>query len=106
LPVPRERPDCNEVRLSARVAAREALRYTPGGVPILGMTFEHQSRLTEASAPRVVDLTIEAVAIGNVALALDRVEQGRTLTVRGFLANRSRRSTRAVLHVNEFELER
>jgi primosomal replication protein N len=34
------------------------------------------------------------------------VEQGRTLTVRGFLANRSRRSTRAVLHVNEFELER
>jgi primosomal replication protein N len=87
------------------MAAREALRYTPGGIPILGMTFEHQCRLMEAGAPRVVDLTIEAVAIGNIALELDRVEQGRTLTVRGFLANRSRRSTRAVLHVNAFELE-
>jgi primosomal replication protein N len=101
-----DRPDANQVRLLARLAAREALRYTPGGVPILGMTLEHQSRLIEAGAPRVVDLTIDAVAIGNTALALDRVEQGSTLTVRGFLANRSRRSTRAVLHVNEFELDR
>jgi primosomal replication protein N len=81
------------------------LRYSPGGVPILTMTFAHQSRVAEAGAPRVVDLTIEALAIGKVALELDRVEQGRTLTVRGFLTNRSRRSTRAVLHVNEFELE-
>jgi primosomal replication protein N len=87
------------------VAAREALRYSPGGVPILSMTFEHQSRVTEAGAARIVELTIDAVAIGQVALELDRVEQGSTLMVRGFLANRSRRSTRAVLHVNEFELE-
>jgi primosomal replication protein N len=91
--------------LSARVAAREVLRYSPGGVPILGLTLEHQSRMAEADAPRVVDLTIEAVAIGKVAQALDRVQPGRMLTVRGFLANRSRRSTRAVLHVKEFELE-
>jgi primosomal replication protein N len=104
LPGP-DRPDCNEVRLRARIAARQALRYTPGGVPILGMTIEHQSHLVEAGVPRMVDLTLEAVAMGKVALELDRVEQGRTLTVKGFLANRSRRSTRAVLHVNEFELE-
>ena len=98
-------PDRNEVRLSARVAAREALRYSPGGIPILSMTFEHQSRLIEGGVPRVVDLTIDAVAVGKVALELDRVGQGTTLMVSGFLANRSRRSTRAVLHVNEFELE-
>jgi primosomal replication protein N len=100
-----EGSDGNAVRLQARVAAREALRYTPGGVPVLGMTLEHQSRQVEAGVPRTVDLVIEAVAIGNAALALDRVEPGRTLTVRGFLANRSKRSTRAVLHVNQFELE-
>jgi primosomal replication protein N len=97
--------DSNAVRLRARIAAREALRYTPAGVPVLGMTLEHQSRAMEAGVPRIVDLTIEAVAIGKVALALDRVETGRTLTVGGFLANLSKRSTRAVLHVNEFELE-
>jgi primosomal replication protein N len=100
-----DRPDSNAVRLVARVAARETLRYSPGGIPILSMTLQHQSRLIEAGAPRVVDLSIDAVAIGKVALELDRVEQGRTLTVRGFLANRSRRSSRAVLHVNAFELE-
>jgi primosomal replication protein N len=98
-------PEHNEVRLSARVATREALRYSPGGVPILSMTLEHQSHLIEGGVPRVVDLSIEAIAIGNVALELDRVEPGTTLTARGFLANRSRRSTRAVLHVNGFELE-
>jgi primosomal replication protein N len=98
-------PDHNEVRLSARVAAREALRYSPGGVPILSLTLEHQSRMVEGGAPRVVDLIIDAVAIGKVALELHRVEQGTMVVVRGFLANRSRRSTRAVLHVNGFELE-
>jgi primosomal replication protein N len=98
--------DHNEVQLSGRLVRRETLRYSPAGVPILGVTLGHQSRLIEGGAPRVVDLAIEAVAIGKVALALDRVEQGTTLVVRGFLANRSRRSTRAVLHVNEFELER
>ncbi len=100
-----DRPDRNLVRLHARIAAREVLRYTPAGIPVLALTLEHQSQLVEAGAPRVVDLAIEAIAIGAVALALDRVEQGRTLAVRGFLANRSKRSTRTVLHVNEFELE-
>jgi primosomal replication protein N len=98
-------PAHNEVRLTGRVAAREALRFSPGGVPILGVTLEHHSRTAEAGMPRLVDLLMDAVAVGPVALALDCAQQGSTVTVTGFLANRSRRSTRAVLHVNEFELQ-
>jgi primosomal replication protein N len=48
---------------------------------------------------------IELVGIGEVARQLDAVLPGQRLTATGFLARRSRRSRRVVLHVNEFEIE-
>lgn len=94
----------NGVELSAQVLAREALRYSPAGVPILTLQLAHRSTQSESGVPRQVELEIEAMAVGNVALRLDAVAPGQALTARGFLANRSLRSRRVVLHVNEFEL--
>ena len=85
------------------MAAREVLRYTPAGIPVLSLTLEHKSSQIEANVPRLVELTMEAVAIGELAQRMDRLQAGDAITVRGFLAKRSRRSRRAVLHVNEFE---
>ena len=95
----------NAVHLSGRLLSREALRYTPAGIPVLSMTLTHESRQTEARIPRQVSLEIDAIAIGDVALKLDKVGLGEVVRVQGFLANRSKRSRRAMLHVNEFDIE-
>ena len=95
----------NRVSLSGTVSAREPLRFTPAGVPVLKLTLDHRSTQDEASVPRQVEATIDAVALGPVAARMDGVQIGQSVRVSGFLANRSRRSSRVVLHVNEFEIE-
>ena len=95
----------NQVSLSATVSAREALRYTPAGIPVMTLTLSHQSTQVEANVPRQVQATVDAVALGPLAQRMDRVQIGQGIRVTGFLANRSRRSSRVVLHVNQFEIE-
>jgi primosomal replication protein N len=91
--------------LSATVTAREVLRHTPAGIPALSLELTHQSTQVDANVPRLVQATIEAVALGALAQRMDRLQVGQAIRVTGFLANRSRRSSRVVLHVNEFEIE-
>ena len=95
----------NRVHLGGQVAAREPLRYSPAGVPIATLQLLHESRQSEGGAPRQALLEIEIVAIGEVATRLAAVLPGQRLTATGFLAKRSRRSRRVVLHVNEFEID-
>ena len=87
------------------VSAREPLRFTPAGLPVVTLTLDHRSTQVEAMVPRQVQATIDAVALGMLAQCMDGVQIGQSVRVSGFLANRSRRSTRVVLHVNEFEIE-
>jgi primosomal replication protein N len=95
----------NQVQLGGQVAAREPLRYSPAGVPIVELQLLHQSWQRENGAPRQAAVEIELLAIGEMALKLDAVLPGRKIRASGFLANRSRRSRRVVLHVNEFEID-
>ena len=85
--------------------ARETLRHTPAGVPILALTLQHESRQVEGGMPRQVGFEIEAMAVGELARQMDSIEAGSTLRVEGFLASRSKLSTRLVLHVSEFEIQ-
>jgi len=55
--------------------------------------------------PRQVGFEIEAMAVGELARQMDSIEAGSTLRVEGFLASRSKLSTRLVLHVSEFEIQ-
>jgi len=95
----------NLVQLGGQVAAREPLRYSPAGIPIVALQLLHQSWQREGGAPRQAAVEIELLAIGEVAMRLDAVLPGHRITATGFLANRSRRSRRVVLHVNEFEID-
>jgi primosomal replication protein N len=95
----------NEVRLSARVIARDTLRHTPAGVPILAFTLSHESRQVEGGVLRQVGFEIEAMAVGELAQSMSSVEAGTAVRVTGFLASRSKLSNRVVLHVNAFEIE-
>ena len=93
------------MQLGGQVAAREALRYSPAGIPIVALHLLHQSWQRENGAPRLAAVEIELLAFGEVALRLDKVQPGQRMNASGFLANRSRRSRRVVLHVNEFEID-
>ncbi len=95
----------NEVELSGQVVGREALRFTPAGIPILAFTVKHESMQIEGGMSRQVGFEVEAMAVGEVAQRMDAVQAGRSVRLQGFLASRSRLSTRLVLHVNQFEFE-
>lgn len=93
----------NRVGLTAALLEREAIRYTPAGIPIIGLRLSHRSVQREAGIDRTVEMDIAAVAADRVALAIDRLALGSMLKVVGFLAPRRRASRTLVLHLTEFE---
>jgi primosomal replication protein N len=95
----------NRVQLSASLAAVSELRYTPAGVAVLEASLAHGGSVAEAGVERKLDFELDAVALGAAAQRLARVALGTKLDLSGFLAPRSRRSRRLVVHINEFELK-
>jgi primosomal replication protein N len=95
----------NDLRLIGMVVARETLRHTPAGIPILNFTVKHDSTQVEGGISRHVGFEIEAMAMGEVAQRMKDLQTGHKLRLAGFLASRSRLSTHIVLHVNQFEFE-
>jgi primosomal replication protein N len=96
----------NEIRLDGVLVERAALRFTPAGVPVVEAQIRHRSEVTEAAAPRTLEFVVSAIALGPVAVELEREPLGAQLQVWGFLAPRSRRSGRLVLHVNGYSSSR
>ncbi len=95
----------NTVHLIADFLARDALRWSPGGIPILGATVQHRSTQIEAGIPRDVTLELPIRAAGQLAERLDRVALGASLSIQGFLAPRSRNGKGLILHLTQFEIE-
>ena len=85
--------------------AKSALRFTPAGVAVLEASFEHQGAVVEAASPRTLKFEFSAIALGAVAQALDREPLGQSVMLEGFIAPRTRRSTRLVMHVTEYTVE-
>jgi primosomal replication protein N len=92
----------NRVVLSAQLVERGAVRYTPAGLPACDFSLKHESQVTEAGQPRKVSMEMRAVAIGEIAQRLVKLEIGAAGTFAGFLTNQ-RNGRGAVLHVTEFE---
>lgn len=91
----------NRVDLVATVLEITPLRYTPAGVPAIEMQLSHQSDVLEAGAPRRVDLTLSAVALGDIARMLAATSLGTRLSVQGFLAPARKGSGKLVLHLQQ-----
>jgi primosomal replication protein N len=89
----------NEIALSAHVLERETVRHTPAGLPALEMLLGHTSEVVEAGHPRRVELTIAAVALGDLALMLADIQLGTVLQVQGFLAPVRKDSVKLKLHL-------
>jgi primosomal replication protein N len=93
----------NRVTLDGVVRSREALRYTPAGIPVLELVLAHASTQPEAGGERRVECEIAAVAFADVAQSLAGVAQGARVVCEGFLARRYRTGTSVALHVARFE---
>jgi primosomal replication protein N len=93
----------NRLQLVASVIEREPMRYTPAGVPIVNCVLQHQSEVVEAGAPRQVELTIAALAAGEVSGRLAACEFGATAHFTGFLAKKSRNARTLVFHITDLQ---
>ncbi len=94
----------NALVLSGVITARDALRHTPAGLPLLQLTLLHQSQQMEAGQPFRTELEIEVQVLGQAAEALDRQATGTRISVKGFLARKSRNSRMLVIRTEQFKL--
>ncbi|MDR1853363.1 MAG: primosomal replication protein N [Azoarcus sp.] len=93
----------NELRLTARLVEVSALRRTPAGVPVASCVLAHESRQMEAGIEREAKLELAAMAIGELAEKLAGAAPGTGVAATGFLAAKSARSHKPVLHLNAIE---
>lgn len=93
----------NRLQLTATVIEREALRYTPAGVPIASCTLQHHGEVVEAGVVRQVELTMPALAAGAASGKLESCELGVQALFTGFLAKKSRNARTLVFHITELQ---
>jgi len=93
----------NELRLDACVAELLPLRLTPAGVPVVSCVLAHESKQIEAGLARDVSVEVQAVAVGELAGVLAAASPGIKVMITGFLAAKSLRSRRPVVHLNTIE---
>ena len=93
----------NRFALDAILGKCDALRHTPAGIPAIECTLDHRSTQREAGGERRVECQMHAVAFGEVAQALGKLDIGSALHCEGFIARRYRTGTSVALHVTRFE---
>jgi primosomal replication protein N len=93
----------NRLHLVASVIEREPVRYTPAGVPIVNCVLQHASEVVEAGVKRHVELTIPALAAGEVSGKVAACELGVEAQFAGFLAKKSRNAKTLVFHITELQ---
>jgi primosomal replication protein N len=95
-------PPVNRLCLLAVLAQVAAPRYTPAGIPVIDVWFEHTSEQQEAGQVRKVSLQLKGVAFGTVSESLSRQPLGTTLEASGFLTN-TRNGKGVVFHIQDFK---
>jgi primosomal replication protein N len=74
----------NQLRLIAVIAERDAVRYTPAGIPIVSARLQHGSEQVEAKIQRQVEFEIAAIAAGDISGRFGQAELGRMFQFTGF----------------------
>jgi primosomal replication protein N len=92
----------NRLVLSATLAERGAVRYTPAGLPALDLVLRHESEVTEDGSPRKVSIDIRAVAIGGITRQVGALTLGSPGSYAGFLAS-GRNGRGLVFHITALD---
>ena len=79
------------------------MRYTPAGIPAVEFRLQHESEQDEAGAKRRINAEIAGIAFEAHARLLAKANLNTEIRLRGFLAAKSKRSKRLVLHVTHIE---
>jgi len=95
----------NRVEFEGVLAQSGALRYTPAGLPAIEFQLSHESEQAEAGRSRKVQAQVDAIAFDGLARQVAAARLGAVLRVQGFLAAKSQRSSRLVLHVTMIEFQ-
>ena len=89
--------------MSGRLLELGQLRHTPAGLAAIEFKVAHESEQEEAGGRRKVSAELGAVAFEAQARLLASRALGTGLKLQGFLAAKSKRSKRLVLHVTKLE---
>ncbi|MDL2284813.1 primosomal replication protein N [Oxalobacter sp. OttesenSCG-928-P03] len=89
----------NRLCLVASIIERDAIRYTPAGIPVITARLQHRSEQTEAETARIVEFEVPAKAIGSIAGRLEKLEPGQIQRFTGFMAAKSQKSKTLVFHI-------
>lgn len=93
----------NQFSLTASIAERDVVRYTPAGIPIVAARLLHSSTQSEAGIARLVEFEVDAIAAGRISEAFNQTELGGTYQFSGFMAKKNRNSRTLVFHITGFE---
>jgi primosomal replication protein N len=93
----------NQIVLEGKVASRDALRTTPGGVATMNLTLIHQSIQREGTTEVAVEIEMHAVAFGELATEMNCVKEDDEISVKGFLSRKNRFSPMPILHIIQFK---
>lgn len=93
----------NRLAISAVPVERAVLRYTPAGIPVAELGFRFEGEVGEAGGKRQLGFEFAAIAMGDIATAIQDEPLGTPLALSGFIAPRSRRSQRLIVHITEYE---
>jgi primosomal replication protein N len=91
--------------LSGRLLELGALRYTPAGVAAIEFKVAHESEQDEAGGRRKVQAEVAAIAFETQAKLLAGRPLGSEVKLQGFLAAKSKRSKKLLLHVTNIEFK-
>ena len=94
----------NLLILTASLIAKDAIRYTPAGLPVIHCQLHHEGEVGEANQMRQVRMNVEAVAIGDIHHELVTMDLGATARFEGFLTQKTLRNERLVFHITKITL--
>ena len=98
--------EVNHVVIDAEFFEIDSLRFTPAGVAIIEFKLRHESQRVENGISRKVECEIDAIALADLAQWIAKINVGQQAKVLGFLAKKSHKSSRLILHVNEIDIGR
>lgn len=95
-------PGVNQLTLTGTITEAKDLRYTPGGIAVWEGTLHHVANVFEAGAMRRLEFDVSAIGFADAAIKLAKEPLGKSLRLIGFIAPRSVRTQRLVVHITEY----
>ncbi|MHA4867142.1 primosomal replication protein N [Duganella sp. PWIR1] len=92
----------NQLQFVALITERDAIRYTPAGMPIVNAVLQHRSQQMEAGIARLSEFEVSAIAAGEISSRFSQAPLGGLYQFSGFLNKKSRNSRSLVFHIIDF----